>query len=73
MYNITRLHGTCSKGWSLTYYQTLKPECYQLEGEVDSYLSGKQGGIKYHFLSLRYDVTWDWTQVSGTIGEHSTH
>ena len=24
-------------------------------------LSVKQGGIKYHFLSLWYDSTWDWT------------
>ena len=30
---------------------------------------GKQGGIKYHFLSLWYDLTWDWTQVSQAIGE----
>ena len=36
-------------------------------------LSVKQGGIKYHFSSLWYDTTWDWTQVSRTIGEHSTH
>ena len=34
-------------------------------------LSVKQGGIKYHFLSLWYDSTWEWTQVSRTIGEHS--
>ena len=34
-------------------------------------LSVKQGGIKYHFLSLWYDSTCDWTQVSRTIGEHS--
>ena len=34
-------------------------------------LSVKQGGIKYHFLSLWYDLTWDWTPVSRTIGEHS--
>ena len=34
-------------------------------------LSVKQGGIKYHFLSLWYDPTWDWTQVSRAIGEHS--
>ena len=27
------------------------------------------GSIKYH-LSLRYDSTWDWTQVSRAIGEH---
>ena len=32
-----------------------------------------QGGIKNDFLSLWYDSTWDWTQVSGTIGEHSNH
>ena len=43
---------------------------------LDTYLillRVKQGGIKYHFLSLWYDVTWDWTHVSRTIGEHSTH
>ena len=34
-------------------------------------LSVKQGGIKYHFLSLWYESTWDWTQVSRAIGEHS--
>ena len=31
---------------------------------LDTYLimlSIKQGGIKYHFLSLWYDSTWDWT------------
>ena len=33
-------------------------------------LSVKQGGIKFHFLSLWYDSTWDWTQVSRAIGEH---
>ena len=36
-------------------------------------LSDKQVGIKYHFLSLCYDSTWDWTPVSRTIGEHSIH
>ena len=30
-------------------------------------LSVKQGGIKYHFLSLWYDSTWDWTLVSRAI------
>ena len=33
-------------------------------------LSVKQGSIKYHFLSLWYDSTRDWTPVSQTIGEH---
>ena len=36
-------------------------------------LSVKQGGIKYHFGGLCYDLTWDWTPVSLTIGEYSTH
>ena len=36
-------------------------------------LSDKQGDIKYHFLCLWYDSTWDWTQVSRAIGEHSNH
>ena len=27
-------------------------------------LTVKQGEIKYHFLSLWYDSTWDWNQVS---------
>ena len=36
-------------------------------------LSVKQEGIKYYFLSLLYDSTWDWTPVSRTIGEHFTH
>ena len=33
-------------------------------------LSVKQGGIKYRFLSLWYDSTWDWTQISRAIGKH---
>ena len=36
-------------------------------------LSVNQGGTKYHFLNLWYDSTWDWTPVSQTIGEQSTH
>ena len=34
-------------------------------------LSVKQGGNKYHFLSLWYDSTWDWTPVSKAFGERS--
>ena len=33
-------------------------------------LSVKQGGTKYHFLSLWYNLTQDWTLVSWDIGEH---
>ena len=36
-------------------------------------LSVKQRGIKYHFKSLWYNGTWDWTQISRTIGKLSTH
>ena len=34
---------------------------------------GKQGGIKFHFLSLRYETNRDWTPVSRTIVKHSEH
>ena len=34
-------------------------------------LNVKQGGIKYHFLSLWYDSTWDWTLVFRAISEHT--
>ena len=30
-------------------------------------LSVKQGGIKYHFLSLWYDSTWDWQTLYSLI------
>ena len=33
----------------------------------------KQGGIKYHFWSFWYDLTWDWTWVSQAVDEHSIH
>ena len=36
-------------------------------------LSVKQGGIKSIYKNLWNDATWDWTQVSWIIGEHSTH
>ena len=35
-------------------------------------LSVKQDSIKYHFLNLWYDSTWDWTPVSQTIGTQSS-
>ena len=36
-------------------------------------LNAKQGGLKYHFLSLWYELDLDWNADSRTIGEHSTH
>ena len=38
-----------------------------------SFSIGIQEGISYHFLSLCYDSTWDWTTVSPAIGEHTIH
>ena len=38
-----------------------------------SMLSAKQGGIKYHLLSLWYDSNLDWTSVSPTIWELATN
>ena len=32
-----------------------------------------QGVIKYHFVSLSYDLTRDWIPVFQPIGEHSKH
>ena len=73
--------GEHSRGWpegSLfdSYYtgEGATPSPGLLHFTLDPYLtmlSVKQGGIKYHFLSLVYDSTWDWTQVSRAIGEHS--
>ena len=67
--------------WRLPFQQLLHHgvgECTTplpglLHFTLDPYLivlSSKQGSIKYR---LRYDLTWDWTLVSQTIGEHSTH
>ena len=33
----------------------------------------KQRGNLCYFVSHWYDLTWDWTQVSRGIGEHSDH
>ena len=55
------------------------PRCrrwrYSLPWIVPLYLWSvpKQGGIKYHFLSLLYDSNWNWTYVSTAISEHSNY
>ena len=59
--------------WRLPFWYLLYPGVREgvtpfpglLHFTLDTYfilLSVKQGGIKYHFLSLWYDSTWDWTQ-----------
>ena len=52
---------TCMGGrYSFPWYTPLTLDPYLIMPRV------KQGGIEYHFLSLWYDSTWDWTQVSQT-------
>ena len=70
--------GDCSRGWPeyslFNSYHTLFPGLPHFT--LDPYLivlSARQSGIKYNFLSLWYDSTWDWTAVSRIIGQHSTH
>ena len=70
--------GDYSRGWpegSLfnSYYTEVKsatpfPRLFHFI--LDPYLivlSAKQGSIKYHSLSLWYDLTWDWTQSLGPL------
>ena len=41
---------------------------------LDPYpISVKQSGKKFHFFTLWYDPTWDWTPSSRTVNEHSAH
>ena len=54
-------------------YTFLAHNIHIIDINNSEYNSIKQGGIKYHFLSLWYVSTWDWAPVSQTIGEHSTH
>ena len=61
----TPSHGRAKAGRPRLFHFTLDPYLIML--------SVKQGAIKYHFLSLWYDSTWYWTQVSRAIGEHSNH
>ena len=74
----TIVEGNPKAPFSITSTPRCKGGRYSFPGllyfTLDPYLimlSVKQGGIKYHFLSLWYDSTWDWTQVSRAIGEHS--
>ena len=61
----------------ISYYRSVGKSATSFLGllhfTLDPYLiilSVKQRGIKYHFLSLWYDSTWNWTRVSRAIGEH---
>ena len=52
--------------YSFPWIAPLYPDTYLIM------LSIKQGDIKYYFLTLWYNSTWDWTPVFWAIGEHST-
>ena len=55
----------CRKGrYSFLWIAPLTLDIYLILQSVE------QGSIKYLFLSLWYDATWDWTQISQTIGEN---
>ena len=57
-----------------TTWRCREENCFPLT--QDPYLillSVKQEGIKFHYLSLWYDLIWEWTPASQAIGEHSNH
>ena len=59
----------------ISYYTNCREEHYFFPKIAPLYpryimLSVKQGGIKYHFLNLWYDSTWDWNLVYQAIGKH---
>ena len=68
------LEGDPKAPFSIATTPRCKGGCYFFT--LDPYiimLSVKQGGIKYNFLSLWYDSASDWTLVSQTNGQHSSH
>ena len=76
----TAVEGDPKAPFSIATTQKCSGGCYSIPWmahfTLDPYLimlSIKQGGIKYHFLNLRYYSIWELTPVSRTIGEHSTH
>ena len=80
---INKKVGDHSRGWlEGSFFNSYYTEVYGkgtnpfpglLHFTLDVYLiilNIKQGAIKYLFLSLWYDLTWDWTPVSRAMGEH---
>ena len=57
----TFVKGDPNAPFSIATTPRCRGECYSIPWIAPVYLSVKQGGIKYHFLSLWYDSTWDWT------------
>ena len=73
---VTQRQGGHSIVTILRYREGATPFPGLLHFTFDPYLimmSVKQSGIKYNYLSLWYDLTWDWTLVFQTIGKHYTH
>ena len=77
---MTIVEGELKISFSIATTPMYRRGCYSFLWNVpltcDPYfimLSVKQRSIKYHFFSLRHDLTRDWTLVSRTTGEYSNH
>ena len=77
---LTEVEGNSKAPFSIATTPRCRGRRYSFPGIdpliLDPYLimlSVKQGGNKYHILSLWYDSTGYLTPVSRAIGEHSTH
>ena len=77
---MTIVKGNLKASFSIATAPRYMERCYSFPWIAPLYpwsyhtvLSVMQGSIKYHFLSLWYDLTWDWTQVYLAIGKNSTH
>ena len=69
---MTLVEGDPKASFSIAALPRCRGERYPFPGIAPLYpyttmLSVKQGGIKYHFLSLWNDSTWDWNPVSQTL------
>ena len=53
--------------YTKVYEKALLLDCSTLPLIRTCVLSVKQRGIEYHFLSLWYDSTWDWTRSPGPL------
>ena len=76
----TLVEGDANAPFSIATTPRCRGGCYSFPWiaplYIDPYLimlNVKQGKIRYHFLSLWYDSTWEWTQVSRATGEHFNH
>ena len=74
----TFVEGDPKAPFSIATTPKCKRWCYSIPwiAPLDPYLkmmSLKQGGIKYHFLSLWYGSTWGWTPSRGSVANALTN